>query len=71
MAKQNKTGEGRFVFTNYQIKGPQNKIVFKIRSLKNWIGLGIGIRERLKHFNYRFECILLIIKTTTLGMEAI
>jgi len=56
VAKQTKTGEGRFVFTNYHLSAPKQKIILKIKALKNWIGLGVGIREKLKYLNFRFEC---------------
>jgi len=44
------------VFTNFQIKEAKQKMAFKIRVMKNWIGLGVGIRERMKFLNYKFEC---------------
>lgn len=56
IARQTKTGQGRFVFTNMQIISLNQKIFFKIKQLKNWIGLGVGIREKLKFLNFRFEC---------------
>lgn len=44
LSKQSKTGEGRFVFTNFHITKPNQKIGFRIKTLKNWIGLGVAIR---------------------------
>lgn len=67
MAKQTKTGQGRFVFTNMQIISPNQKIFFKIKQLKNWIGLGVGIREKLKFLNFRFECKIDLILDNNLG----
>jgi hypothetical protein len=56
-----KTGDGRFVFTSILAKGLNQKVTFKIKALKNWIGLGLGIREKLKFLNFRFECNKLLI----------
>lgn len=57
IARQTKTGDGRFVFSNYHITSNNQKIIFKIKNLKNWIGLGVAIRDKIKYLNFRFECI--------------
>lgn len=48
MAKQSKSGQGRFVFVNKGTGSQNQMITFKIKSLKNWIGLGIGLIDKLK-----------------------
>ena len=55
-AKQTKSGEGRFIFVQKGFGQKNIKITFKITQLKNWVGLGIGLREKIKALNYRFEC---------------
>lgn len=50
-----------------QIISLNQKILFKIKTLKNWIGLGVGIREKLKFLNFRFECTYLITSDNNLG----
>lgn len=63
VARQSKTGEGRFVFTNIKLKFPGQKVAFRINTHKNWIGLGVAIREKLKFMSFRFECKHQLIQT--------
>ena len=53
-AKQTKTNEGRFIFVEQGIGKVYQKITFQIINMKNWIGLGIALREKITSKNYKF-----------------
>lgn len=70
VARQTKTGSSRFAFVDEGFGKASQSIRFKIVTLKNWIGVGIGVREKLQGMDYRFECTLWVIQITTWATAA-
>jgi hypothetical protein len=57
-AKQTMSGGGRFVLVNEGIGDERQKVAFKVTELKNWVGLGVALKEKIKALDFKFECIL-------------
>jgi hypothetical protein len=51
------------------IKG--KTIIFRVKELVNWIGVGICLKNRIIDVNYAFKCRLLTIKMKRWAMEVI
>jgi hypothetical protein len=67
IAHQTSSNSGRFVFTNIRATPLVQRVVFRVKGLKNWVGLGVGIRSKLKFINYRFERKWLLTVDTAIG----
>ena len=70
-AKQNTNSETRFVMVDQNMGKKEQKIAFKFIELKNWVGIGIGLRNTLKNAKYHFNCNFKSIKIIIQNMEVI
>jgi len=54
-ARQSSTSATRFVLVDQNVGVKNQRISFKIVGLKNWVGIGIGLKNTLKNANYHFN----------------
>ena len=45
------------MLVNEGIGDERQKVAFKVTELKNWIGLGVALKEKIKALDFKFECI--------------
>lgn len=69
-ARQSGNSSERFVLVTEGLGVKHQKISFQVTQLKNWVGIGIGIRNNLQNQKYAFNCKLFIIQTQIQDMEA-
>ena len=56
LATQSQTQSGRFVLVEEGIGLKNRKIKFKVNQLKNWIGVGVCLKNKISSINYQFKC---------------
>lgn len=60
-------GSERFALINGVVNKKGSFIRFKIEKLKNWVGIGLAIRNNIVSKNYQFLCIFFITLDNNLG----
>lgn len=46
------------MLVNEGIGNETQKITFKVTELKNWIGVGVALKKKIKSLDFKFLCIL-------------
>jgi len=56
VARQSETASSRFAIIEEGMGVKNRSITFKIVNLKNWIGVGIALRDKIASVDYAFKC---------------
>jgi hypothetical protein len=56
LATQSQTQSSRFVLIEEGMGVKSRRIKFRVTSLKNWIGVGVCMKNRIALVNYQFKC---------------
>lgn len=67
IATQTHTQSGRFVLIEEGMGIQNRKIKFKVTNLKNWIGVGVCLKNKIAAVNYQFKCMPFTMSDEVLG----
>lgn len=56
VARQSETASTRFGIIEEGMGIKNRSITFKILNLKNWIGVGVALRDKISAVDYAFKC---------------
>lgn len=69
LATQTHTQSGRFVVIEEGMGVQNRKIKFKVNQLKNWIGVGVCLKNKIVAASYQFKCTCITTQIKYWGME--
>ena len=55
-ARQSETASSRFAIIENGMGIKNRSISFKVVTLKNWIGVGVTLRDKIASVDYAFKC---------------